>query len=300
MADNPFPDDPKVERRLAFDFEELEGDRFRTRPIPSGLLRTYGGLVVAQALAAAQRTVDGEKYAHSLHAYFLKPGITGEPLDIAVDRVTDGRSFAVRRIGVSQHGRPLLDMTASFHVDEAGAIYAPPMPDVPPPDDLLPLTEIFAKGGELPERHRPFWLRRQQIDWRPVAPFLFGAPPPDAQGPARSFWFRMKDRLNASRAEHACWLAYASDFHIFQTTFIPLGIAFTDDYLQTSSLDHALWLHGRVDMNEWMLYSQDTLGASGALALGSGTIFRADGSIVATVAQQGLVRQLDEVRTGKI
>jgi len=304
-ADNPYPDDPAQERERAFDLAERAhpaepaGDRFTAPVVPSGLLRLYGGMVVAQALAAAQRTVPADKPVHSLHAYFLKPGLTDRPLDFAVRRLTDGRSFAARHVAATQDANPVVEMMASFQVDEPGPAFAMPMPDVPPPDALPVLEDLFrAHADTLPLRHRPFWLRRQQVEWRPCEPFGFGDD--SVRAPRRSFWFRMKEPLLADQARQRCWLAYASDFHLFQTGLLPLGHGFDNDFLQTSSLDHAMWFHGDVDMNQWMLYAQETPAAGGARLYARGTVFRADGTPLAHVAQQGLVRVLDRVREGKI
>lgn len=299
QAENPYPDDPVLERAQAFAFAETAGDRFTAPVLPSGLLRLYGGMVVAQALASAQRTVPADKPVHSLHAYFLKPGLIDRPLDFAVRQLTDGRSFAARHVAVTQDANPVLELMASFQVDEPGPEFAMPMPDVPPPDALPILDDLFrANADTLPLRHRPFWLRRQQIEWRPCEPFTFGDD--SVRAPQRSFWFRMKDGLVADQARHRCWLAYASDFHIFQTGLLPLGYGFDNDFLQTSSLDHAIWFHADVDMNEWMLYALETPVSSGARLYSRGTVFRADGTPVAHVAQQGLVRVLVVAREGKI
>ncbi len=299
LPDNPYPDDPALEREQAFALTETGEDRFTAPVVPSGLLRLYGGMVVAQGLAAAQRTVPADKPVHSLHAYFLKPGLTDRPLDFAVRRLTDGRSFAARDVSVTQDAKPIIEMMASFQTDEPGPDFTLPMPDVPSPEELPVLEDLFrAHADTLPERHRPFWLRRQQVEWRPCEPYGFGDD--SVRPPHRSFWFRMKEPLVADQARQRCWLAYASDFHIFQTGLLPLGYGFENDYLQTSSLDHAIWFHGDADMNAWMLYAIETPVSSGARLYSRGTMFRADGTPVAHVAQQGLVRVLDEVREGKI
>ncbi|RVQ68681.1 acyl-CoA thioesterase II [Croceicoccus ponticola] len=296
---NPYPDDPAQERALAFDFVQTAPDRFASHVIPSGLLRLYGGMVAAQALATAQATVPEDKAVHSLHAYFLKPGLTDRPLDFSVRRLTDGRSFAARQISVTQDDKPIVEMMASFQTDEAGRTHAFAMPDVPPPDDLPILEDLFAAHRDtLPDRHRPYWLRRQQLEWRPCEPFLFGQS--EVLPPRRNFWFRMKQPLQATEAEHRRWLVYASDFHIFQTGLLPLGLGWDSNYLQTSSLDHAIWFHGAVDMNEWMLYALETPAASGARTLSRGSMYRADGTLIATVTQQGLLRELAQEREGKI
>lgn len=296
---NPFPDDPDAEREEAYRFDQTDADRFQSRVMPSGLLRLYGGMIVSQALAAMRLTVPEDKDAHALHLFYQRAGLTDRPLQFAVERDTDGRSFAQRRVAVTQDGQPVAYAMASFQTAEAGGVQQYPMPDVPGPDALEPLAAILARRLEdIPLRHRPFWCRRQQFDWRPVESFPIG----DAKvRPARRhFWLRANAAVEAPLHVHQRLLAYASDTHIMQTGLRPLGLCWTDDHLQTSSLDHAIWFHGTFRVDEWLLYVLDSSVASGARVLGTGQVFRQDGTLVATVAQQGLARVLSEKREGKI
>ncbi len=296
---NPFPDAPQAERHLAYAFETIGEDRFRVAPITSGLLRLFGGMIVSQCLAAAQRTVPEDKMAHSLHAYFGKPGRVDRPNEFTVSRELDGRTFANRLVRMSQDGLPLMNCMVSFKTPETSAHHAMAMPAVPAPEDLPRLEDIMAERGDaLPERHRPFWQRRQQIDWRPVEPFPFETDKPLSA--SRHFWFRFHGPVEGDLPIHQRLLAYASDQHIFHTGLRPLGIDWTDPHLQTASLDHAIWFHDRFRVDDWLLYALDAPAAGNALAMGRGAIFRRDGALVATVSQQGLARILNERREDKL
>ncbi|WP_298287794.1 acyl-CoA thioesterase II [Novosphingobium sp.] len=296
---NPFPDDPDLEREALFEFEQTGADSWRTRPLPSGLLRLYGGMIVAQALDAMRLTVPDDKHAHAIHLFYQRAGLTDRPLDLKVERDTDGRSFAQRRVAVTQDGMPVAYAMGSFQVAEEGAAHQDAMPAVAGPEGLEPLPAIFARAmDDVPARHRPFWCRRQMFEWRPVEHFPIRlATPQPAQ---RHFWLRTNASVDGPLYVHQRLLAYASDTHIMQTGLRPLGIAWTDDHLQTSSLDHAIWFHNPFRVDDWLLYALDSPVASGARVMGAGKIFRRDGTLVATVAQQGLARMLDVVREGKI
>jgi acyl-CoA thioesterase-2 len=295
----PFPDDPDLERKLAYQLELAGQDTFRSVPIPTGLLRLYGGLIMSQSLAAMQLTVPDDKEVHAFHAFYQRPGLTDRPLEFAVSRETDGRSFAQRRVAVTQDGAPVAHVLASFQAPEEGGAQQIAMPDVAPPDDLQPLAAIFARNfDEIPLRHRPFWCRRQQFDWRSVEHFRIADP--IVQPARRHFWFRANGAVKGPPRVHQRLLTYASDTHIMQTGLLPLGLSWTDDFLQTSSLDHAIWFHAPFQVDEWLLYALDSPVASGSRVLCTGNIFRQDGTLVATVMQQGLARKLADRREGKI
>nr|WP_281384725.1 acyl-CoA thioesterase domain-containing protein [Novosphingobium piscinae] len=262
-------------------------------------MRLYGGQIVAQALAALRATVPEDKQAHALHLFYQQPGLIDRPLDFAVARDSDGRSFARRRVSVTQDGAPIAHAMASFQTPEPGGLHQDAMPAVPGPETLPPLSALFAaQAASLPARHRPFWCRPQLIDWRPVEPFPFG---PIAPLPARRhFWLRARVPVAPEEFVHQALLAYASDTHIIQGGLRPLGIAWADDHLQTSSLDHTIWFHQPARIDDWLLYVLDCPAASQSRVLGSGAIYRRDGALVATVMQQGLARVLDSPREGKI
>ncbi|MEQ6333895.1 acyl-CoA thioesterase domain-containing protein [Sphingobium sp. MK2] len=294
-----FPDDPDLERIQAFAFDRIGPDQFRVEPGRSGLLRLFGGAVLSQSLAAAQLTVPEDKICHSLHAYFLKPGLTDRPVAFSVTRESDGRSFANRMVRMTQDGTPIVNLMASFKTAEDAPQYSLPMPDVPMPDTLPKLDDLIAAYGDrLPLRHRPFWQRRQMFEWRPVDGYRFDE---RVIGPAtRALWFRLNGTEDGPAAVQQRLLTYASDMHIFHTVLSPLGLGWANDFLQSSSLDHAIWFHADFRVDDWLLYVLEGAAASNAVALGRGHIFRSDGQIIATVSQQGLVRLLAERREGKL
>ena len=284
-------DDPAIERRALFAFETKGVDRFRALPFPSGLLRLYGGHAVAQALAAVQRTAPPGRPVASCHAYFVRPGDTDAPIDFTVSRDRDGRSFSARRVAVEQGGKLILSMSALLHEAEDGPRQQFPMPEIPPPEKLRPMSDWIAEIGDaLPRRHWPFWRRDSLFDWRPVEPFRILESPVESS--RKHFWVRLKAPLGDDPAEHQRFFAYASDLHILHAGLAPIGIGFADDHLQTASLDHSIWFHDRFRVDEWLLYALDSPATMGARALGRGNVFTADGRLVASVAQEGLVRML--------
>lgn len=285
-----------TERRMLFSFEQLDENRFRTEPIPSDLLRLYGGQVVAQALAAAHRTVDDGKLANSCHAYFIRPGTIDRPLELQVSRDSDGRSFSARRVVVTQDDRLVLNLSASFHIREEAPRHQRAMPDVPPPHGLPSMEDLIEQVSDtLPERHWPFWRRDHIFEWRPAEPFRILHGP--VESPRRNFWLKLKEPGPASAAEHQWLFAHASDLHLLHAGLAPLGIGFADDHLQTASLDHTIWFHEPFRADQWLLYAVDSPAAAQSLALGTGDLFTADGRLVASTAQQGLVRWLDKPRS---
>lgn len=288
-------DDSATERRMQFAYATVGEDRFRTAPIPSTLLRLYGGQVVAQALGAAQLTVPATRLAHSCHAYFVRAGDTHKPLDFTVSRDSDGRSFSARRVLVEQGGKLILSLSASFQEPENGPRHQFPMPDVPPPDELRPMADYVTEIGDaLPSRHWPFWRRNHLFEWRPVEPFrIFNAPPESSR---RHFWVKLMAPCGDDPAEHQRYLAYASDLHILHAGLAPLGIGWADDRLQTASIDHAIWFHDHFRVDDWLLYALDSPASMGARALGRGIFFTRDGRLVATASQEGLIRLLDKPR----
>jgi acyl-CoA thioesterase-2 len=278
-------------------YRRVGDDRFRVEPYPTGLSRLYGGQLTSQALGAAQLTVTAERLANSLHAYYGAPGLVDRPIDFIVLRDRDGRSFSSRRVVGEQDGKILVTLAASFQVDEPGARFQQPMPaELPDPETLPTLVEqTRALGDRLPERHRPWWLREDLIDWRPVEPLRFVDPLPEDARP--SYWFRLRCTIGDDPAVHQRFLTYASDMHIFHAATAPLGVAFGSDMLQTSSLDHAVWFHDhKYRVDDWLLYTTGPIAAGGARGLGTGAIFTRDGRQIATAVQEGLVRLLSERR----
>jgi acyl-CoA thioesterase-2 len=271
------------------DVVAVDVDLFRGRRSTGGVGRVFGGQVVAQALQAAQRTVAG-RAAHSLHAYFMRPGSEAVPIDYRVTRDFDGASFATRRVVAWQDEQPILTLTASFQRDEAGFHHQSAMPDVPAPELLRSEREWrIEQRDTIPERWRESLLRERPIEFRPVAPRRWTDPVPRA--PVQHSWFRAVAPLGDDAAIHRAILAYASDTALLSTSMLPHGVSWTTPGMQTASLDHALWLHAPVRADEWLLYAADSPWSGSGRGFNRGAIYARDGRLVASVAQEGLIRR---------
>ncbi len=270
------------------DLEKIEENIFRGRSPTSGWQRVFGGLVVAQALVASARTVEG-RAPHSLHGYFLLPGDPQAPIVYEVDRLRDGKSFTTRRCNAIQHGRAIFSLSASFQIDEKGLEHAVAMPDVPLPETLPSEAEIVAEyGAIMPEPIRRWFASDRPIETRPVDPSRYVRHDPGA--PAQDVWLRTKGPLPDDPAIHRAVLAYLSDMTLLDTALIGHGHYVFDVKLQIASLDHALWFHRPFRADEWLLYTQDSPNANGARGLTRGLLFSRDGRLVATAMQEGLMR----------
>jgi acyl-CoA thioesterase-2 len=272
------------------DLEPLEDNLFRGRSPQQAWQRVYGGQILGQALVAAVRTVEVERFAHSLHAYFLLPGDLDRPIIYGVDRVRDGGSFTTRRVTATQHGRAMFVMSVSFHKSEPGLDHQMRMPDVPAPEDLPSEHDLKAKMiAELPETMRKYWESERPIELRPVDVSRYFAR--EKRDPEQHIWMRANGRLPDDLALHQCVLAYASDFSLLDTALIAHGKLMFDKDIQMASLDHALWLHRPFRADDWLLYAQDSPSSHGARGFCRGSIFTRDGMLVASVAQEGLMRE---------
>jgi len=270
------------------DLERLEQNLFRGRSPQSGWQRVFGGQVIGQALVAAARTVEGRD-AHSLHAYFMRPGDPAVPIIYEVDRIRDGKSFATRRVVAVQHGHAIFSMSASFQIPEEGLDHQIAMPDVAPPEDLPSETELkalFLEGA--PEAVRRYWERERPIELRPVD--LRHYVSRDRLEPRQRVWVRATGALPDDPDIHRCVLAYASDMTLLDTSLFAHGRMIYDHDLQVASLDHALWFHRPFRADEWLLYAEDSPSASGGRGFNRGSLFSRDGRLVASVAQEGLIR----------
>ncbi|MEE9142920.1 MAG: acyl-CoA thioesterase II [Gammaproteobacteria bacterium] len=277
------------------ELERLEDNLFRGSSRDIGTRQVFGGQVLGQALTAASRTVE-DRVVHSLHAYFLRAGDIEAPIVYDVDRARDGRSFTNRRVVAIQHGRPILNMAASFQVPESGLEHQDEMPEVPRPGELESKTLHDSKALKLlPAKVRRFAMEQRPIDFRPVRPFDLiheGKLPPRSQ-----VWIRTIDRLPDGDDDlHRCLLAYISDYYLLTTATLPHGLSFFDKHLQLTSLDHAMWFHRPVRVDEWLLYDTDSPSASAGRGFARGRIFAENGSLVATTAQEGVVRLWPEER----
>ena len=271
------------------DLEQLEVNLFRGQSPKSGWQRVFGGQVIGQALVAATRTVDG-RHPHSLHCYFMLPGDPKVPIIYEVDRIRDGKSFTTRRVLAIQHGQAIFSMSASFHLDEEGFAHQADMPKVPGPDELPSEEEV--KGGlilQMPEPMRAYYERERPLEIRPVEINRYLSRDPGE--PRFHVWIKTTGRLPDNPAIHQCVFAYASDMTLLDTSLIPHGRTVFEPSIQPASLDHAMWFHRPFRADEWLLYAQDTPSAGGARGFSRGLIFKQDGTLVASVAQEGLIRE---------
>lgn len=273
------------------DLEPLEVNIYRGHNRDLGTGRVFGGQVFAQALVAARRTVEGPREAHSVHGYFILPGDLKAPIVYFVDRLRDGKSFTTRRVTAIQHGEAIFNLSASFHVHEEGRDHQNPMPDVPPPEELAPELQLIREMADrIPEPLRQVLTQDRPIDFRPVAPIDPFKPVPPRE-PVRHVWFRVIGRLPHAVHLHQAALAYASDYGLLTTALQPHGLSFRSRTLQLASLDHALWLHRPFRVDDWLLYAMDSPSAAGARGFTRGMIYSRDGRLVASVAQEGLIRE---------
>jgi acyl-CoA thioesterase-2 len=273
--------------------ERLEEDLFRGQSRDIGTRNVFGGQVVGQALSAAQQTVAADRIVHSLHAYFLRAGDIEAPIVYNVDRSRDGKSFSVRRVVAIQHGQPILNFAASFQVGEGGAEHQFDMPAVPMPEDLAPPEQIPADElAKMPVKLQRWLSRKSAFEFRYVS--RRNEIQPEKRPPYQQIWFRLIDRAPDDDALHRSMLAYASDFHLIGTAMLPHGISYLQHNVQVASLDHALWFHRPFRVDDWLLYSCDSPSAQGGRGLTRGMIYTRDGLLVASTAQEGLIRLLPD------
>jgi acyl-CoA thioesterase-2 len=250
--------------------------------------------VLGQALMAASRTVEPARAVHSLHSYFLRRGDFNAPIVYEVDRSRDGHSFSNRRVIAIQHGEQIFHMAASFQVPEAGLEHQIAMPAVPPPESLPGAFDVPLELREgLPEAALRFLRKDMPFEFRAVQPVNYLNPAREA--PRQDVWFRAVDRLPQDDLLHRCLLAYVSDYHLIGTAMRPHGISMATPGVVVASIDHAMWFHRPVRVDDWLLYAMDSPSASGARGFARASIFTRDGVLVASTAQEGLVR----VTTGK-
>jgi acyl-CoA thioesterase-2 len=271
------------------DLEQLDLNLFRGRSPQAGWQRVYGGQVIGQALVAAVRTVES-RAPHSMHAYFLLPGDPQVPIIYDVDRIRDGKSFTTRRVTARQHGHPIFSTLVSFHNDEPGLDHQMPMPKVPPPESLPNESQMREKMlPTMPDPVRRYYERERPIELRPVEFDRYGG----RKYPDTRFhvWIRATGKLPNDLAIHQCVLAYASDMTLLDAALGPHGRTLFDKEFMAASLDHALWLHRPFRADDWLLYAQDSPNLHGSRGFSRGLIFTRDGTLVASVAQEGLVRQ---------
>ncbi len=271
------------------DLERIEENLFRGLSPKIGWQRIFGGQVIAQALVAAQRTVPSERPVHSLHGYFMRPGDPSVPVVYEVTRIRDGGSFTTRIVSAVQHGQAIFTLSASFQVREEGLDHQAAMPAIPGPDDL-PHGEDLRETilAHAPEPVRRYFDRPRPIELRPVSMDHYLTE--KKLEPRQDIWVRVAAPVGEDPALNAAILAYLSDMTLLDTSLFAHGLSVFDSRVQAASLDHAMWFHRPVRVDEWHLYSQDSPSSSGGRGLTRGSLFARDGTLVASVAQEGLIR----------
>ena len=270
------------------ELERLEINLFRGASRDIGSPQVFGGQVLGQALTAAAATVEG-RVVHSLHAYFLRRGDVNAPIVYEVDRSRDGRSFSNRRVVAIQHGEQIFNMTASFQVIEEGLEHQIDMPAVPPPEELPEMVDVIRPTlARLPERVRRFVEQPRPFEFRMVQQ----VDPLRQQkaAPERQVWLRAVGELPDNEMLHRRLLAYVSDFYLLDTATLPHGTSYYSNTVVMASIDHAMWFHRPLRVDDWLLYALDSPSASGARGFGRGRVFSRDGRLVASTAQEGLIR----------
>jgi len=268
--------------------EPLEVNLFRGTSRDIGTQRVFGGQVLAQALLAASRTIE-DRLAHSLHAYFLRAGDPDAPIVYSVDRSRDGRSFSARRVVAIQHGRPIFTLAASFQVAEDGLEHQFDMPSVPAPEDVPAMARLpRAEYAKLPKNMQRWLDRFGPFEFRAVR----GGDPDDRapRPPYKELWFKLHGELEDNPQLHRALLAYVSDLHLVGTATLPHGISWVQGKLMMASLDHAMWFHRDFRLDDWLLYSCDSPSTSGGRGLARGMIYDRQGRLVASTAQEGVIR----------
>lgn len=269
--------------------ERLEVNLFRGQSQDLGWGTVFGGQVLGQALSAATQTVPTDRFAHSLHGYFLRPGRVESPVIYEVDRIRDGRSFTTRRVLAIQNGEAIFSLSASFQVVEPGYDHQATMPEVAPPEQLASEQALMAQIlHRIPKPLYEQVTSDRPIEVRPVDPqdFLTDAP----RAPQRAVWFKARGQLPDQPSLHQSLLAYASDFHFLTTSLQPHGLSWLHPHLHLASVDHVLWFHRPFRMDEWLLHVVDSPSASGARGFVRGQFFNRAGQLIASTAQEGLIR----------
>ncbi len=271
--------------------ERIEENLFRGQSQDLGWGAVFGGQVLGQALSAAVQTVPPERHAHSLHAYFLRSGDVKRPIVYDVDRIRDGGSFTTRRVVAIQNGLPIFNLAASFQVEEQGLEHQDAMPPAPAPESCATEQERAKPyANQLPKGIRERATAERPFELRPVGAeddAFHPAPRP----PSRMVWLKTVGRLPDDPALHRYLLAYASDHSLITTALLPHGITWLSSGMQIASLDHVMWFHQPFRVDEWLLYVLDSPAAHGGRGLARGRIFTRDGRLVASVMQEGLIRQ---------
>ena len=270
--------------------ETIEQGIYRGQSQDLGLKAVFGGQVMGQALSAAQETVCEERYVHSFHGYFLRPGDANKPIVYDVECIRDGKSFSTRRVQAIQYGKPIFYMTASFQKTENGFEHQATMPDVAGPEDLKPDLEFYQENAALiPEKLRDKFICEKPIEFRHVD-FQHPFKTRKAE-PVKYVWLKANGQMPEDSRVHQYLLAYASDFNFLPTALLPHNASFVQPNIQIATIDQAMYFHRDFRVDDWLLYAIDSPSASGARGLVRGQFFNRDGVLVASTIQEGLVRQ---------
>ena len=270
------------------DLEQIDENIYRGQNYKTPWGRVFGGQVMAQAVHAARRTVPEDRHLHSLHGYFILAGDINVPIIFQVDTIRDGRSFTTRRVVAVQRGKAIFNLAASFQRAEEGFEHQISMPNVPSPHALISDREWAAKyKKEMPDLYKRYQVDRP-IDFRPVE--RFDPTNPKKERPFRHIWLKAKDALPDDQRIHKEVLAYASDYNLMGTSLLPHRSKFKREHMQMASLDHAMWFHHDIKMDDWLLYSLDSPAASNSRGFNRGNFFNQEGKLVASVVQEGLIR----------
>lgn len=269
--------------------EALEHNLFRGKSPNVGWQRVFGGQVIGQALMAASRTVEG-RAVHSLHCYFMRPGDPNVPIIYDVDKIRDGQSFTTRRVVAIQHGKPIFSLSASFQIPEDGYDHQIDMPDIAQPEDLPSEQELKEKYlAFAPDNIREYWSRPRPIEIRPLSLEHYFSK--EKLKPEQHIWIRTTGPVPEDHVTSSAVLAYFSDMTLLDTSLFAHGTSIFDRNLQVASLDHAMWFHRKPDFSDWILYTQDSPSSSGARGFTRGSLYTRTGTLIASVAQEGLIRR---------
>jgi acyl-CoA thioesterase-2 len=284
---------PKVAEVLELlQLERIEDTLFRGQSRDIGTRSVFGGQVLGQALSAAQRTVEPSRRAHSLHAYFLRAGDIEHPIVYSVENTRDGGSFSVRRITAIQHGKPIFVASASFNAPSPGPEHQTPAPSTPMPEALAPYMTLTPEELAKLEPKTQRWLTgRGAFEFRPVHPRNELAP--EKRPPHQAIWFKLADRIDDDAQMHNALLAYASDFFLIGTALLPHALSYIQPNVRMASLDHAMWFHRPFRVDEWFLYVCESPTMQDSRALARGSVYTRDGVLVASTAQEGMIRVTD-------
>lgn len=270
--------------------EKIEENLYRGNSPQVGWQRVFGGQVIAQALMAAQRTVDDSRHVHSLHAYFIRPGDPTVPILYQVETLRDGTSFTTRRVVAVQHGKAIFSMSASFQIREDGYDHQIEIPTVPQPEELLSeeqMQQVFL--SKAPENVKKYWKNKRPIEIRPVS--LTHYLSDEKLAPHQNIWVRAVGNVPDHPHYQAAILAYLSDMTLLDTSLYPHGTSIFNPDIQVASLDHAMWFHRPCKIDDWLLYTQDSPSTMGARGLTRGSLYTRSGTLIASVAQEGLIRK---------